>query len=195
MCNNSMFRQVDVIVHLPFTPFHHPLAYALHRLESELSLPGLVVGSMVPDLEIPVIFLVFGTQVPNRMVFHSVLGAATAGILLATAITIWIYAPLVSRLFRLDRLRVKQKCNLSKSLIFSSLLGVLSHVLLDVTNHDYNPVFWPFLSMSDTPSPITPLLGGALTASLLVHSVMALLFVALFVYGRENFWERVLVGR
>jgi len=77
--------QVDVIVHLPFTPFHHPLAYALHRLESELSLPELVVGSMVPDLEIPIIFLVFGTQVPNRMVLHSVLGAATAGTLLATA--------------------------------------------------------------------------------------------------------------
>ena len=116
---------------------------------------------MVPDLEIPIIFLIFGTQVPNRMVLHSVLGAATAGTLFATAITIWIYPPLTNRLFQLDRLKVKQKCNLSKSLSFSSLLGVLSHVLLDVTNHDYNPVFWPFLSINDTPSPITPLLGGA----------------------------------
>jgi len=162
---------------------------------AELSLPALVVGSMVPDLEIPIFFLVLGSQAPNRMVLHSFLGASTVGTLLATFITIWTYPPLTSKLFALNATKVKRKCSLSMNLFLSSLLGVLSHALLDVTNHDYNPILWPFISISDTPSPITPILGGALTASILVHSGMALLFVALFVHKRENFWEQILIGR
>ena len=67
-------------------------------------------------------------------------------------------------------------------------------MLLDVTNHAYNPVFWPFLNLNETPSPIVPVLGGEATASLLVHAFMALLFVALFANKRSNFWEQLLVG-
>ena len=37
------------------------------------------------------------------------------------------------------------------------------------------------------------LLGGAQTASLLVHALMIVLFVGLFAGKRENFWEHVLV--
>ncbi|MCP8304601.1 MAG: DUF4184 family protein [archaeon] len=44
---------------MPLTPFHHPVAYAIYKLDRRLSLPGLVVGSMFPDLEIPIIFLLY----------------------------------------------------------------------------------------------------------------------------------------
>ena len=148
---------------------------------------------MLPDLEIPIMFLLFGTQAPNRMILHSLFGAITVGTVLATAITIWIYPTLTSMIFPINKLKVKEKCSPSISLAFSCLLGVLSHVLLDVTNHAYNPVFWPFLAMNETPSPITPLLGGALTASIIVHTIMAVAFVGLFIRKRENFWERLLV--
>jgi len=169
------------------------LAYIIYKLGGKLSLPGLVVGSMLPDLEIPFMVLLLGTQVPNRMVLHSLLGAVTVGTTSALAITVWIYPRLTSTIFPIDKLKVKEKCRLSIGLVFSCLLGVLSHVLLDVTNHAYNPVFWPFLTINETPSPITPFLGGAEIASLLVHTLMAVLFVGLFVNKRENFWEHVLV--
>jgi len=165
----------------------------IYKLGGTLSLPGLVVGSMLPDIEIPIMLVLFGTQVPNRMILHSLLGAMTVGLVLAVSVTVWIYPTLTSRIFPISKLKVKEKCSLSISVAFSCLLGVLSHVLLDVTNHDYNPVFWPFLAINETPSPITPFLGGALTASIIVHTLMAIAFVGLFIRKRENFWERLLV--
>jgi membrane-bound metal-dependent hydrolase YbcI (DUF457 family) len=169
------------------------LAYIIYKLGGKLNLPGLVVGSMLPDLEIPLIFLFVGTQGPNRMALHSLLGATTVGTTLAAAITVWLYPTLTSKIFPISKLRVKDKCRFSISLAFSCLLGVLSHVLLDIVNHDYNPVFWPFLTIYETPSPTTPFLGGAATASLIVHALLAIVFVGLFVKQRENFWEKLLV--
>ena len=179
---------------LPLTPFHYPVAYVLYKLGGKLSLPALVVGSMVPDLEIPVIVLLFGTTVPNHLLLHSLIGALTLGTALAMAITVLIYPTLTSAIFPVDKLKVKEKCRLSISLVFSCALGSLSHVLLDITNHTYNPIFWPFLPPNETPSPIVPLLGGIGNASLLIHALMIILFIGLFANKRENFWEQVLVG-
>jgi len=66
-------------------------------------------------------------------------------------------------------------------------------VLLDVTNHAYNPVLWPFLGLYETPSPIVPILGVGM-ASLLIHTSMIVLFVGLFIGEREHFWEKLLIG-
>jgi hypothetical protein len=59
---------------LPVTPFHYPIAYMLSKHDVKLNLPALVVGSMLPDLEIPFIVLLFGTNVPSHMMLHSLLG-------------------------------------------------------------------------------------------------------------------------
>jgi membrane-bound metal-dependent hydrolase YbcI (DUF457 family) len=180
--------------HLPVTPFHYPVAYVLYKLGGNLSLPALIVGSMLPDLEIPFMVLLFGTSVPTHLLLHSLIGSLTVGTALATAITVFIYPKLTSAIFPIDKLKVKGKCQFSLSLVFSCAIGCLSHVLLDVVNHAYNPVFWPFLPLNETPSPIVSFLGGAGNASLLVHALMAVLFVGLFVNKRENFWEKLLVG-
>jgi membrane-bound metal-dependent hydrolase YbcI (DUF457 family) len=178
---------------LPITPFHHPVAYVIYRLGGKLSLPAVIVGSMLPDLEIPFMFLLFGTNVSTHLILHSIIGSLTVGTLLATTITVFIYPRLASAIFPVDKHTVKEKCKFSLSLIFSCAIGCLSHVLLDVTNHAYNPLFWPFLSSTETPSPIVPLLGGAQTASLLIHALMIVLFIGLFARKRENFWQHVLV--
>jgi membrane-bound metal-dependent hydrolase YbcI (DUF457 family) len=180
--------------HLPITPFHYPVAYVLYKLGGNLSLPALVVGSMVPDLEIPFMVLLFGTTVPNYLLLHSLLGALTLGTAIAIAITVLIYPRLTGAIFPVDKLKVKEKCRFSLGIIFSCALGCPSHVLLDVANHAYNPVFWPFLSPNETPSPIVAVLGGTGNASLLMHTLMLVLFAALFVNKRENFWEQLLVG-
>lgn len=192
----SVHRPTTKVVwsRLPVTPFHYPVAYVLYKLGGRLSLPGLVVGSMLPDLEIPFIILLLGTEVPNRLVLHSLLGAVTIGTSLSIAVTVLVYPRLTSAIFPIDKLKVKEKCRFSLGLTVSCLLGGLSHVLLDVTNHPYNPVFWPFLALNETPSPVVSVLGGTGNASLLIHALMAILFVGLFINKRENFWEQLLVG-
>ncbi len=178
---------------MPITPFHHPVAYVIYKLGGKLSLPALIVGSMLPDLEIPFMVLIFGINVPTHLLLHSIIGSLTVGTLLATAITVLVYPRLTSAIFPVDKLKVKEKCKFSLSLVFSCAIGCVSHALLDVTNHTYNPVFWPFLESTETPSPIVPLLGGAQTASLLIHALMFVLFIGLFAREREHFWEHVLV--
>ena len=152
------------------------------------------MGSMLPDLEIPFMVLLFGMQSSNRLVLHSLLGAVTVGTILSILFTVLVYPRLVSAVFLVSKLKVEEKCLLSWDLAFSCLLGGVSHVLLDVTNHVYNPVLWPFLGLYQTPSPIVPILGGAGTASLLMHTLMIVLFVGLFIGKRNHFLEKLLVG-
>ena len=122
---------------LPLTPLHYPIVYISYRLNRRFSLPGLAVGSMFPDLEIPILILLFGT----RLVLHSLLGAATVGTILSAALTVSIYPPLMSCLFGIEKERIKRRTKQSFTLLFSCLIGNISHVLLDFVNHTYNPIF------------------------------------------------------
>jgi len=171
------------------------VSYLIYKLGSKLklSLPGLIVGSMFPDLEIPFMILLLGTSIPDRMVLHSLLGAATIGTSLSVVFTVFMYPPLIGRLLRVDRREVRCVCSFSLALILSVFLGNISHVLLDITNHPYNPILWPFVMIGDTPSPICSALGGMVIASLIIHTLMALLFLALFINKRENLLKRMLV--
>jgi hypothetical protein len=178
---------------LPVTPLHHPVAYFIYKLDKRLSLPGLIVGCMFPDLENPFIWLLLGTEVPNRMVLHSLVGSATIGTVLAVIFTVRVYPPLVSRIFHVDREKVESKCKLSSAVVLSVFIGIISHVLLDVTNHPYNPLFWPFISATATSSPIYFALGNPL-GSLWMQIIMAALLVALIIAKRENVFEELLVG-
>ena len=177
---------------MPLTPLHYPVAYVLYKLNKKLSLPGLVVGSMFPDLEIPAIVLLFRTRVPDRLVLHSLLGAATIGTMLAVIFTVLIYPPLTSSFFKIDKHKVKRKCRLSSVLIFSVFLGNISHVLLDFVNHPDNPVFWPF--SKSIPSPICLALGGMQNSSLIAHTILIVLFAVLLINQHGNLWENLLVG-
>jgi len=177
---------------LPLTPFHYPVTYVLYKLNRKLSLPGLIVGSMFPDLETLTLYVLLGYRFPERMFLHSLLGATTIGTVFSVAFTALIYPKLSSYFFKIDKVKVKERCRISLGLIFSCLLGNLSHVLLDVINHSYNPLFWPF--SPPTPSQICFALGGMVNSSLIVHTLLGILFVALFINQREDIWERLLVG-
>ena len=178
---------------LPLTPLHHPIAYFIYKLDKRLSLPGLIVGCMFPDLETPFMWLLLGTQVPNRMILHSLVGSATLGTVLAVIFTVRVYPPLVSRLFHVDNETVESKCKLSSALVFSVFIGIISHVLLDVTNHPYNPLFWPFSSVIASPSPIYFALGNPL-GYFWLQIIMGTLLAALIVIKRRNLFEELLVG-
>lgn len=178
---------------MPLTPFHYPIAYFLHKLDSRLSLPGLIVGSMIPDLEIPIIILLFRTQGFNRLVLHSLLGSATVGTFLAILITMRIYPFLISILFRVDKEKVESKCKFSFTLVLSVLVGSISHVLLDISNHPYNPIFWPFLAANSTASPIFFALGEPF-GYWWVQVLMGVLLLILIIIERKNLPEKSLIG-
>lgn len=177
---------------MPVTPLHHPIAYFIHKLDKRFSLPGLIVGSMFPDLENPFIMLFLGNDVPNRLVLHSIFGAATLGTFLAVIFTAKIYPHLVSSLFHVNKEQVKNKCKLSWGLVISVLVGILSHVLLDITNHPYNPLFWPF-SSTFINNPINFALGNPL-GSIYMQVIMGSLFVVIIFINRKNLFENLLVG-
>jgi membrane-bound metal-dependent hydrolase YbcI (DUF457 family) len=180
---------------LPVTPLHYPLAKIIHIIsgKASLSLPALFVGAMVPDLEVPFLYFLSGAWEQDRLVLHSFLGGLTIGTLLAVALTVFLYPTLVSAVFPVDKTLVKQKCRFSKLLVVSCLFGVLSHVLLDVANHIYNPIFWPFLSLMQTPSPVVVFLGGKEMASIIVHGSM-LVIVAILLFKERGDWNKALVG-
>ncbi len=177
---------------LPLTPFHYPVAYFLQKLDRRLSLPGLIVGSMIPDLEIPIIMLLFERQGFNRLVLHSLLGSATVGTFLAILITRWIYPFLINILFRVDKEKVERKCKFSFPLAFSVFVGSISHVLLDVSNHPYNPIFWPFLAANSTASPLFFAFGETF-GYWWTQVIMGVLLMLLIIMERKNFPEKLLM--
>ena len=181
---------------MPLTPVHYPLAKLIHSIDTknQLSLPALIVGSMVPDLEVPFLFWLTSTWTQDRMVLHSLLGGLTLGLAITIAFTVLIYPRAVGRLLPVNKDRLKSNCRITGWLAVSAVIGVLSHILLDVANHPFNPLFWPFLGMFQTPSPIVPLLGGLFTASIVTHGAMVILFVALFIRKRRGFWDSLFVG-
>jgi len=80
---------------MPFTPIHTVVAYLLNRWQRKLNLPALMVGTMTADLEIPFVWLFTG-GLYNRLILHSLLGAAVVGTLIAALLTVFAYPIAVS---------------------------------------------------------------------------------------------------
>jgi len=185
---------------LPVTPLHYCVAYVAKRLDRHLSLPALTVGSLIPDLENPVIYLLFRLKILNldvpyelaadRLVLHSLIGASTLGLGLTLIVTIYLYPRISSALFGVDAL---EACRPSWGLVASAFLGCVSHVLLDALHHPYNPLLYPLTASSvDT----LVLFGNPAAATILVHLVCLALTAAILVYewGRGDFWTHLLVN-
>ncbi|MCD6487751.1 MAG: metal-dependent hydrolase [Desulfurococcales archaeon] len=147
-----------------FTPLHYPQAYLLYRFSKGFSYPGLLIGSFLPDLEIPVLFLL-GYQYPyTRLVLHSFLGALAFSWILGLAL-LPLYKVLIHRI-----LGIKPLINTVKYLV-SVTVGALLHVLVDGFHHIYNPLLWPLTS-----SNIDVLV---FTSQPIAHIVMHIIFLVL----------------
>jgi len=112
---------------MPFTPFHLGLALLLGlALSFAIDLPTLMIASIILDLE-PLYILSFGVaEYPVHGLFHSYLGSSIIAIPVALAV--------YSLRGALDRimaaLRISQRSSFRK-ILFTSFVGVYSHVLLD----------------------------------------------------------------
>ena len=178
---------------MPATPLHCSVAYLINRWKPKLSLPALLVSSMAPDLEIPILFLVTG-GFRDRLILHSLVGAATLGTFLSVLLTVFLYPPAVSFFFKLGRKRIEERCRFSKVLVVSCITGGVLHVIVDSMTHEFNPVLYPFVGDSFDVLRLT----NYWAASTLIVEFALLGLLIFLVYeirkGTKDFWMRMLVG-
>ena len=188
---------------MPFTPLHYPLAFVLSKANKKLILPGLVVGAVIPDIEVP-IMRVFFSDLPDHLFLHSLVGAATVGTTIAVLVTWLLYAPLISTIFGVDKSTLKKTCSLSSILVLSCLIGVLSHLLLDYPMHWFNPILWPWVNPYDIVGPLVlffapygPINGTAFwMANGLANAVMIVASIPILLYHRDkDLWSNLWLGK
>jgi membrane-bound metal-dependent hydrolase YbcI (DUF457 family) len=178
---------------MPYTPIHCSVAYLARQLGPGLSLPALLVSTMAPDLEIPFLFVAIYGQY-SRLVLHSLLGAVTLATLGSVILVAFAYSPMVSYLFKIDYKTVKDRCRFSWRLVAVCFVGALSHVLIDSTHHEYNPLLYPFTYSSY--DAFVFMNDWALASVIIPVAFLSLLvlFVANEVRkGTKGIWERLLV--
>ena len=188
---------------MPVTPLHYPFAFLISKSDKRLSLPALVVGSVMPDIEVPLMW-VFFSDLPDHLFLHSLVGAVTVGTLLAVLVTWLLYPPIISTLFRVDKNDLKEACGLSAMLVVSCLIGVLSHLLLDYPMHWFNPILWPWVNPYDVVGPLVlfftpfgPINGTAFwMANRLTSAIMIVAWLPILIYYRDkDLWSNHWLGR
>ncbi len=186
---------------MPFTPMHYPVGYGLSKADRRLSFPGLIVGSVIPDVEVLVLRFFF-PDLLDHLVLHSLVGALTLGTLIAVFVTRFLYPPIISSLFGVDRKQLDDACKVTPSLVFSCMIGALFHILLDIPMHWYNPVFWPWVDPLDIVGPLVLLFAfegdiqlGYLRANVFLNVIMIILWLIILTRNKgENLWERIWLG-
>jgi len=179
---------------MPVTPLHYCAAYIINKAKVGLILPALIVGSFIPDLEYFVSLVTGERLVPSRGFLHSLLGAVTLDTFLAVLVTIFLYPVIISWIFKLEKSSVAEKCRFSGMLVLSAIFGCLSHVLIDATSHEYNPLLYPFVTESFD---ALMLMNDWLLASAIVQIALLVLLLLIlvreFTRGSKEFWRRLLV--
>jgi membrane-bound metal-dependent hydrolase YbcI (DUF457 family) len=188
---------------MPVTPLHYPFAFVVSKLDKRLILPGVIVGAVIPDIEVPLMWIFF-PGLPDHLFLHSLIGASTVGVLLAIIITRVFYAPMVSLFFGVDKGELDEACKITSALAISCLIGVWSHLLLDYPMHWYNPILWPWVNPFDIVGPLvlffTPfgsIYGNAFRlANSVTSAAMILLWSVILVwYANRGLWRNHWLGR
>ncbi len=101
---------------MPVTPLHYPIAKIINKLDAKasLSLPALIVGAITPDFEVPFVYYLSRNWMQDRMVLHSLIGGLTLGTLIAVAITVLLYTPVVGAIVPINKQRLKERCHISR---------------------------------------------------------------------------------
>jgi membrane-bound metal-dependent hydrolase YbcI (DUF457 family) len=123
------------------------------RWPASFNVIALSIGAIIPDLECPFLFPFVEDRWHARLVMHSLLGAFTVDLILTVALTLWFVPPFLGwleprienkRLFTFARVDLRTHRTGMAALAGSALLGSVSHVLVDVVHHPFNPLTFPF---------------------------------------------------
>jgi membrane-bound metal-dependent hydrolase YbcI (DUF457 family) len=124
---------------MPFTPFYWgPALLVGLAISFAFDLPTLLIASVAPDVEPFYVMYFHVSGYPLHGFFHSYLGASILAFLVAIAVY-----PLRSLLSRLmTAFRMPQKSSFQK-ILFTSFVGVYSHVFLDSFLYEEMVPFYP----------------------------------------------------
>ena len=180
---------------MPANFFHSVFGYLINRWNPQLSLPGLLVGSVIPDIEvIPIYYLTNGEI--DRMVFHSVIGSLTLGTILSLGIVIFAYPRFVSAIFKIDVTEIKKKCKFTKKLVGACMVGNLLHILIDATSHEYNPLLYPISTNSfDFLRISTDLIFDNIVINLILAIIFLLIIFTSLRRDPKGFWKKMLLSQ
>jgi len=135
---------------VPFTPFHlGPALFFGLALSVAFYLPSLLVASVIPDLE-PFFVMYFRVSgYPLHGFFHSYLGSSILAFLVAVAV--YLLRGLLNVMMK--AFQISQKSSF-KNILFTSFVGVYSHVFLDSFLYEEMRPFYPlqgnpFILLSD----------------------------------------------
>lgn len=178
---------------MPAIFLHSSFAYVINKLNPKLSLPALLVGSIIPDIEVLILYYFTNGSI-DRLIFHSIIGSITIGTIVSIGVVVFIYPSLVSSLFKIDKSYIKKKCKFSKTLIGLCLIGNLSHILIDATHHKYNPLLYPISSESID---LLRISSNRVFDTLITAGILSIIFFVFLVFSlrdKKNFWKQMLVG-
>jgi membrane-bound metal-dependent hydrolase YbcI (DUF457 family) len=138
---------------MPLTPFHLGFAWPVWLLNRrKLHFMSLSIGAMVPDLEVLPLVALNEIAERSRGLMHSILGALTVDVLVVMVFVFFVIPPIGVWMKRKSREKwhifagvdfMRAPNNLMCALL-SALIGTLSHVLIDMFTHIYNPILWPY---------------------------------------------------
>ena len=80
---------------MPAIFLHSTFAYLINRWNPQFSLPALLVGTLLPDVEVPILYFLTDGAI-DRLVFHSIIGAVTVGTFVSVGIVLIISPHFVS---------------------------------------------------------------------------------------------------
>jgi membrane-bound metal-dependent hydrolase YbcI (DUF457 family) len=111
---------------VPFTPFHlgPALLFGL-AFSSTFDLLTLLIASVIPDVE-PFCILLFDLSGPSHGLFHSYVGSSILAVLVA--VVVYLLRDVLANVML--KFEVSQKSSFKK-ILFTSFVGVYSHVFLD----------------------------------------------------------------
>lgn len=111
---------------MPFTLFHlgPALLFGL-AFSSIFDLLTLLIASVIPDVE-PFCILLFNRSGPLHGFFHSYVGASILAV--SVAVGVYLLRDILTKI--MQKFRVSQKPSFKK-ILFTSFIGVYSHVFLD----------------------------------------------------------------
>ncbi|MHA1906614.1 MAG: DUF4184 family protein [Candidatus Thorarchaeota archaeon] len=188
---------------MPFTLFHYPIGYWLSKTNKRFILPALLVGSVLPDIEVPLLYFLFSDVVTDHFILHSLIGALTIGLVLAVIVTRYVYPPLISRVFRLDQQELVDLCRVSPNLVLSCAVGLVFHLLLDYPIHWYNHLLWPWIEPTLLVGPLaqfmalflgTDVFTGYVVSGALSGIVLGTVLILIILRNREDLWRSIWIG-
>ena len=123
---------------MPLTPFHlGPSSWLGLLLFRIVDFPALLVASAIVDVE-PFVVIVFNLDVPDHGLLHTFLGGSALAVVTAGA----LYSVRGWTRKAMGKLGIAQNSTFKK-ILWTSLLGIYLHVVLDAFTHPDMRPFYP----------------------------------------------------